>query len=86
MRRRPACLFFSAFIGLIILLYVLGIPLIPGPGMREEEYAGCLDLVDLSAGEEQEGEEGLSGRTYSDVALLLTQYKGAIKRFGNERM
>ena len=40
MRRRPACLFFSAFIGLIILLYVLGIPLIPGPGMREEEYAG----------------------------------------------
>ena len=54
--------------------------------MGDEEYAGYLDLVDLSAGEEQEGEEGLSGRTYSDVALLLTQYKGAIKRFGNERM
>ena len=41
--------------------------------MAGEEYAQYLDL----AGED--GEAG--GRTYSDVALLLTQYKGAMKRF-----
>lgn len=27
-----------------------------------------------------------NGRTYSDVALMLTQYKGAMKRFNNEKM
>ena len=46
--------------------------------MAGEEYAQYLDL----AGED--GEAG--GRTYSDVALLLTQYKGAMKRFNNEKM
>ena len=45
------------------------------------------------AGAEQErssengtGGDGCNGRTYSDVALMLTQYKGAMKRFNNERM
>ncbi len=42
--------------------------------MAGEEYAQFLDLV-----EEDDGESG--GKTYSDVALLLTQYKGALKRF-----
>jgi len=43
--------------------------------MSGEEYAEYLDLV---------GEE--AAKTYSDAALLLTQYKGSMKRFGNERM
>ena len=30
------------------------------------------------------GEEG--GKTCSDTALLLTQYRGAIRRYGNEKM
>lgn len=54
--------------------------------MGDEEYAAYLDLVDVSTETEQEGADTLSGKTYSDVALLLTQYKGAIKRFNNERM
>ena len=54
--------------------------------MGEEEYAVYLDLVDVSTETGQEGADRLSGKSYSDVALLLTQYKGAIKRFNNERM
>ena len=43
--------------------------------MSSEEYAEYLDLV-----------EDENAKTYTDVALLLTQYKGSLKRFGNERM
>lgn len=32
------------------------------------------------------GGDECNGRTYSDVALMLTQYKGAMKRFNNEKM
>ena len=52
----------------------------------DEEYAAYLDLVDVSTETGQEEAETLSGKSYSDVALMLTQYKGAIKRFNNERM
>ena len=54
--------------------------------MGDEEYAAYLDLVDVSTETEQEEAETLSGKSYSDVALMLTPYKGAIKRFNNERM
>jgi hypothetical protein len=54
--------------------------------MGDEEYAAYLDLVDVSTETGQEEAETLSGKSYSDVALMLTQYKGAIKRFNNERM
>ena len=43
--------------------------------MSGEAYAEYLDLA-------EEGE----AQTYSDVVLLLTQYKGSMKRFNNERM
>ena len=43
--------------------------------MSGEAYAEYLDLA-------EEGE----AQTYSDVALLLTQYKGSMKRFNHERM
>ena len=47
--------------------------------MAGEEYASYLDLVDIT---QEDGEEkSISGKTYSDVALMLTQYKGAMKRF-----
>ena len=64
--------------------------------MGDEEYGRYLDLIDnseLQAGAEQEQLPGngmsrdtCNGRTYSDVALMLTQYKGAMKRFNNEKM
>ena len=41
----------------------------------QDIYAEYLDLV-----------EEEKAKTYSDVALLLTQYKGSMKRFSNERM
>jgi len=47
--------------------------------MAGEEYAGYLDLVDTT--QEEGNENSISGKTYSDVALMLTQYKGAMKRF-----
>lgn len=51
--------------------------------MAEEEYATYLDLVDVAG---KEGDTPPTGRTYSDVALLLTQYKGAMKRYSNEKL
>lgn len=64
--------------------------------MGNEEYGQYLDLIDnseLIVGAEQEQQTGngtsgdtSNGRTYSDVALMLTQYKGAMKRFNNEKM
>ena len=52
--------------------------------MAEEEYAGYLDLID--EGGADSAEEMGSGKTYSDAALLLTKYKGALRRYGSERM
>ena len=51
--------------------------------MAEEEYAAYLDLVDVT---EAEGDTPPTGKTYSDAALLLTQYKGAMKRYSNEKL
>ena len=50
--------------------------------MKEKPYAGFLELIPET--EEQETEDGrtiLSGMSYSDVALLLTQFKGALNRY-----
>ena len=49
--------------------------------MAGEDYTQYLDLIEAS-----EDETGPGGQTFSDVALMLTQYKGAIKRFNSERM
>lgn len=50
--------------------------------MKEKPYAGFLELIPET--EEQETEDRrtiLSGMSYSDVALLLTQFKGALNRY-----
>ena len=49
--------------------------------MAGEEYAPYLDLID-----ETENSDEATGKTFSDVALMLTQYKGSMKRFFSERM
>ena len=59
--------------------------------MAGEAYGKYLYLVSIDNGMRNEGDylqiqEAQSGRTYSDVALLLTQYKGAMKRYYNEKM
>ena len=56
--------------------------------MRGEEYGGYLDLVETGGNDEGSEVEtaGCGGKTYSDVALMLTQYKGAMKRFYSEKM
>ena len=53
--------------------------------MAGEDYAGFLDLIDQGGGAE-DGQSGTNGKTYSDAALMLTQYKGAMKRFFSEKM
>ena len=52
--------------------------------MAAEDYAAYLDLIHMPDKDESPGEE--DGKTYSDAALLLTQYKGAMKRFFSEKM
>ena len=55
--------------------------------MEGEDYAVYLDLIDVQEGETgSEHTVNSNGKTYSDVALMLTQYKGAMKRFSNEKM
>ena len=51
--------------------------------MAGEDYATYLDIVSEAEGD---GTDTSDGKTYSDVALLLTQYKGSMKRFFSERM
>ena len=43
--------------------------------MKDEAYAGFLGLIET---EEENGEEGMS---YSDVMILLTQYKSALGKY-----
>ena len=43
--------------------------------MKDEEYSGFLGLIETG---EENGEEGMS---YSDVMILLTQYKSALGKY-----
>ena len=54
--------------------------------MAGEEYADYLDLIDVSEGQDQDNSDCTGGKTYSDVALLLTQYRGSMKRYFSEKM
>ena len=54
--------------------------------MAGEEYAAYLDLADTGQSRETDDAETPAGKTYSDVVLLLTQYKGAMRRYNNEKM
>ena len=50
--------------------------------MKDQPYAKFLELIPEP--EEQQTEDGkaiLTGMSYSDVALLLTQFKGALNRY-----
>ena len=51
--------------------------------MKNEPYAGFLERLEepQTIPAEGEEEEKLAGLDYSDVALALTQYKGAMTRF-----
>ena len=54
--------------------------------MAGEEYADYLDLIDVSEGQDQDNSDCTGGKTYSDVALLLSQYRGSMKRYFSEKM
>ena len=54
--------------------------------MAGEEYAAYLDLADTGQSGETDDAETPAGKTYSDVVLLMTQYKGAMRRYNNEKM
>lgn len=49
--------------------------------MREESYAAFLEEIPMPEAPGKEGESEITGLTYSDVALMMTQFKGAVNRF-----
>ena len=54
--------------------------------MKEEEYAAFIQEIPLpEETENEDGEKAARGLTYSDVALMLTQYRGAVNRFFMKR-
>ena len=55
--------------------------------LKNEAYAGFLELIPEP--EIQEDEDGtcvLTGLSYSDVSLLLTQFKGALNRYFQKKL
>ena len=53
--------------------------------MKEKEYARFLELIpEPEEKETREGESVLTGMSYGDVALLLTQFKAAMTRYFQE--
>lgn len=55
--------------------------------MAGEEYARFLEIIPEP--QEEKTEDGgtvMTGMSYSDVALLMTQYKGALNRFFQKRL
>ena len=54
--------------------------------MREETYAGFLEEIPVpEVHEDENGMKTTKGLTYSDVALMMTQFKGAVNRFFQSR-
>ena len=54
--------------------------------MREETYAGFLEEIPVpEIHEDENGMKTTKGLTYSDVALMMTQFKGAVNRFFQSR-
>ena len=55
--------------------------------MKREEYAEFLELIpEPEMKTDGDGAERPEGMTYGDVALLMTQYKGALNRFFQKRL
>ena len=53
--------------------------------MKDEEYARFLELIpEPEKKETKDGESVLTGMSYGDVALLLTQFKAAMTRYFQE--
>ena len=54
--------------------------------LKNEPYAKFLDIIEMPNEETTEdGESYIVGLSYSDVALVLTQYKGALSRYFRDR-
>ena len=54
--------------------------------MQGEPYAAFLEEIPMPETKEaKDGSEITTGLTYSDVALMMTQYKGAVNRFFQKR-
>ena len=54
--------------------------------MREETYAGFLEEIPIpEVHGDENGMKTTKGLTYSDVALMMTQFKGAVNRFFQSR-
>ena len=49
--------------------------------MRNEPYAAFLEEIPMPETTENEGKEITTGLTYSDAALMMTQFKGAVNRY-----
>ena len=53
--------------------------------MKGEAYAALLEEIPMPEEREEDGQVFLVGLTYSDVALMMTQFKGAVNRFFQRR-
>jgi hypothetical protein len=53
--------------------------------MQGEAYAALLEEIPMPEEREEDGQVFLIGLTYSDVALMMTQFKGAVNRFFQRR-
>lgn len=53
--------------------------------MKGEAYAALLEEIPMPEEREEDGQVFLVGLTYSDVALMMTQFKGAVNRFFRRR-
>ena len=49
--------------------------------MRNEPYAAFLEEIPMPETTENGGKEITTGLTYSDAALMMTQFKGAVNRY-----
>ena len=55
--------------------------------LRNEAYAGFLELIpEPEIQEDEDGSCVLTGLSYSDVSLLLTQFKGALNRYFQKKI
>ena len=55
--------------------------------LKNEAYAGFLELIpEPEVQKAEDGSSVLTGMSYSDVSLLLTQFKGALNRYFQKKL
>ena len=55
--------------------------------MKDKKYACFLELIpEPEIHENEDGTTIMTGMSYSDVSLLLTQFKGALNRYFQKRL